>query len=45
MELTQVEKEFLVKLISQLQISPASPEASKVIELVQSIMGKLKSEV
>lgn len=44
MEFNQVEREFLVKIISQLQISPANADASKVIEIVQSILKKLNPD-
>lgn len=41
MELTQVEKKFLLSLLSQVSISPQQPDAIQVCEIVQSITQKL----
>lgn len=41
MELTSEEKTFLKNLLSQLTINPATKDAGKTVETVQSILGKL----
>ena len=41
MELEQSEKEFLVNLLSQLTIKPASEDAQRTVATIQSILGKL----
>jgi len=42
MELTVEEKAFIVDILSQLTIKPASVEASRTVATIQSILGKLK---
>jgi hypothetical protein len=44
MKLTQEEKQIIVDLLSRVQISPAEPNAVKSVELIQSILNKLKDE-
>ncbi len=39
------EKEFLIKLLSQLQVNASDPTATSVLMTVQAILGKLKEKV
>jgi len=39
--LNDEQKKFLLNLLAQLQINPASPEAAKTVELVQGIIKEL----
>jgi hypothetical protein len=38
--LSPQECDFIIKLIGQLSINPASKEASQIVEVVQSILSK-----
>ena len=41
MNLEQKEKDFLIRLLSQINISPAQKDAGEVVVIVQSIIVKL----
>lgn len=43
-ELTMQEAEFILNLISQLSISPASKDAAQIVQLVQTLVSKFKSQ-
>jgi len=42
--MTKEQKQFLLNLISQIQIQPANPEAAKIVELVQGIIEYLNRD-
>lgn len=41
---TPSEKEFLIELLKTLTINPAAPNASAIVEQVQTILTKLSEE-
>ena len=43
-ELTREEKEFIINLLSRVQVSPADPNAIKLITIIQEIISKLEEK-
>lgn len=41
--MTQEEKDFIVSVMGTLKIDPTKPDATKIVELVQSIIKQLSS--
>jgi hypothetical protein len=44
LELTLQECEFIVKIISQISISPASKDAAQIVQLVQNLLSKFQTQ-